>query len=150
MVNRVLSTRGAAIPVQHYATILAVFVEEHQLFCCIGIVHGHVQYLSRKASSRSAATHLSRLCARARSCRFMCETVVGHDSKPFLDLVKMKSGILANSYIYIFNRISYQQFRTSYDRSRKRYATMCNVVLFPSLDTPRRNNAFHLSSGFHK
>ena len=39
MVDRVLSTRGAAIPVQHHTIIFVGFIEEHQLICSIVNIH---------------------------------------------------------------------------------------------------------------
>ena len=39
MVDRVLSSRGAAIPVQHHTIIFVGFVEEHRLICCIVNIH---------------------------------------------------------------------------------------------------------------
>ena len=39
MVDRVLSTRGSAIPVRHHTIIFVGFVEEHRLICCIVNIH---------------------------------------------------------------------------------------------------------------
>ena len=75
MVDGVSSTRGMTIPAQHHAIIFVGFVEEHRLICCI--VHGHVQYPLCAVSIVMFSRHrMSRLCARVRSCRFMCKVVV--------------------------------------------------------------------------
>ena len=74
MVDRVLSTRGAAIPTQHDAIIFVGFVEEHRLIRCI--VHGHVQYPFRAVSIVTFSRYrLSRSCVRERSCKFMYKAV---------------------------------------------------------------------------